>query len=223
MDTRFRAIPEQGYFLQPCNSLPAGAPKHFLGDDGEVTADCSECGMPLTTVLQLDSSDPRLALPPLKAKWFRLLVCGHCRLSASTYTSTGEILCLPDIARGFRSQSAQILQPPPRSAVVVHEIPERILNVRTLALEHRLDEAGDWVKKFDWQRPINQVGGTPVLPEGPPSSPACPLCSEQMPFFACVVCPGASQTADNDQTGEAVCFFLCRGCYAVIGRGSSIT
>jgi hypothetical protein len=136
-----------------------------------------------------------------------------------TLTSLGELLVLGEVAEGEPKltnwTSGKAWPALPETPVVLHAIPERIAEARTLILQGRMAEAADWVQRFDWQSPVNQVGGVPLVLGPGCGIPVCKLCGSNMPFLACAALVSAEATDDEPGPAQTL-FFLCRSCPSVL-------
>ncbi len=219
MGTTLRASPVQAYFLQPCQRPTPEQPKHFLGSFEELEEACPQCARPLQLLLSLDASDGRIGLPVLPGNQLKLCVCGVCHQLQYAIAANGEIATFP-ISRASSPNSETILTPPKFSPVALHAVPDRVVEARTLASEGRLDEAGIWVREFDWAIPSHQVGGRPLIRNGKFPSPICPLCNTAPPFLASVVCGIAGPTVREELEQAQVLFFFCQSCPVVLAIAS---
>jgi len=212
------AIPQQGYFVQSYEQLPAGMPRHALG--GPAAGDsCPTCKCAWVTLMLLDCVDARLELCAFKQGRLPLVVCLQCGESSYALASDGEIAAVPT-PRGQHTSIASLDLLPPRAGdCALHAIPDRITQARELAAERRLEEAGNWAGDYDWKSLTHQVGGSLIAGRAVPSAPACPLCNERLPFFACVAVGNGREEA----APLAVCFFVCRACQSVVAKTAGPT
>ncbi len=212
-----RALPVQGYFLQPYKRLPKELPSHWLGHDDVTPGTCPECAQRLICLLSLEVADARLEIQAFPTARLNLQVCAACKQSSVAVTSAGELISLrtADDNVAFPGGS---LQPPTLTPVALHAIPDRVAGARTLAGEGRLDEAGGWAKTFDWHVPAHQVGGQPALAETAVPNVSCPLCSSPLPFFASVACEATPDISAPETEPAQVLFFICRSCFTVVSQ-----
>ena len=211
------ARPVQGYFLQPYERLPKELPSHWLGNDGAELASCLECDQLLTCLLSLDVADPRLELQAFPTARLNLQVCAACKRSSLSVTSAGELISLR-AAEDALAVPGRNLQPPTFAPVALHAIPDRVAEAQTLAGEGRIDEAGEWVKAFDWLAAAHQIGGQPAWAGTAVPNVSCPLCSSPLPFFASLACETTSDIAAEETAPAQVLFFICRSCFAVVSK-----
>jgi hypothetical protein len=210
----FESCPTQGDLLQPYEQLPVGSPAHQLGGLAETDSACPNCDQPITLLLRLDSSDIRLSLPATAQSRLDLLTCRSCGAANYTITSAGEVLMLPstpDVPRINQFEPT----PPAATLVMLHAIPDRIVETRRLALESRLSEAANWAERFDWHTPVNQVGGVPLGSNPGASLPVCSLCDQPMPYLASVVDQPPDDSGLLGAAWHQTLFHLCRNCIAV--------
>jgi hypothetical protein len=215
----FTSCPVEGLFLQPYAGWPAGAPCHCLGGESDDGGECPACARPLRRLLRLDARDSRLELPRIAGGFLELLRCPQCEVTRYTLTSRGELLVLGEVAEGepkLTNWSPGKAWPVlPETPVVLHAIPERIAEARTLVWQGRIAEAASWVQRFDWQSPVHQVGGVPLVLGPGCGIPVCELCGSKMPFLASVARANAEATDDAPGAAQTL-FFLCRSCPSVL-------
>lgn len=215
----FTSWPVEGYFLQPYAGLPEGAPRHGLGGAPDEGGECPVCAWPLRRLLRLDARDSRIELPRIAVGWLDLLRCPQCDVTRYTLTSRGELLVLGEVTEdkpNLTNWSPGKAWPPlPETPVVLHAIPERIAEARALVLQGRMAEAAGWVQRFDWQSPVHQVGGVPLVLGPGCGIPVCELCGGNMPFLASVVMVNAEATDDDPHPAQTL-FFLCRSCPSIL-------
>jgi hypothetical protein len=215
----FTSCPVEGCFLQPYAGWPAEAPRHCLGGAADDGGECSACARPLRRLLRLDARDSRLELPRIAGGVLELLRCPQCEVTRYTLTSRGELLVLGEAAEGepnLTNWSPGKAWPPlPETPVLLHAIPERVAEARMLVLQGRVAEAADWVQRFDWQSPVHQVGGVPLVLGPGCGIPVCELCGSNMPFLASVAMVNA-ETTDDEPGPTQTLFFLCRSCPSIL-------
>ena len=215
----FASCPVEGCFLQPYAGLPDGAPRHCLGGTSDGGGECSACALPLMRMLRLEVRDTRLELPRIAGGFLDLLRCPQCEVTHYTLTSLGELLVLGAATPGGPSPTNWSLGRTwptfPETPVVLHAIPERIAEVRTLVLQGRMAEAAGWVQRFDWQLPVHQVGGVPLVLGPGCGIPVCELCGGNMPFLASVALVNTEATDDEPSPAQTL-FFLCRSCPSIL-------
>ena len=209
------ALPVQAYFLQPCKEAATGSVRHHLGGGSRLPASCADCDRPLATLLSLDTTDPRLELCGRGLRAIDLCACISCPETRYTFAPDGEIAPITTFAPLSPPRGTELV-PPSYCPVRLHAVPDRIVEVRTLAAEGRLSEAGAWVKEFDWQSPGNQVGGRPAILGGMLPSPKCPTCGVAPPFVAAIVSALGDARRPAEIGTAQVLFFLCLECPSAI-------
>ena len=210
--------PAQGYFIQPRQGAAQAAPQHAFGSPENGPVACPMCGESLVRALRLDTADARLELPD-DSPFLDLWLCATCSMTRYAVSSRGE--CLPARSPDAIQANSPFRTPPP-GPVSLHAIPERIQEARTLARERRLDEAGSWARRFDWHRPIHQVGGEPIPFDSLSAQPACDRCGGEMSYLASVVASEAPECEPLDQPTTQAIFFNCRPCRAILAQRDSV-
>lgn len=129
-----------------------------------------------------------------------------------SFTSAGEILVNAHSSEvKLRMDHGGRIKQTKLQTVLLHAIPERIAEVRSLAGEGRLAEAEEWVADYDWDGPQNQVGGRPQLRDCLMQSPKCELCGRVAPFLSSVLVD-VQLGFESEQHELQLLYFLCRGC-----------
>ena len=147
MDQSFVSEPRQGYFLQPFDGRVASLVHHVLGGPNRWESRCPRCDQTLVMILQLDPRDTRLGLKGIPSPRLPLMCCPGCFSARLDYcfTSAGELLVSERNERAAEGGApTDRMEPPPEEKILLHAIPDRIVEARLLASEGRLVEAQDW-------------------------------------------------------------------------------
>ncbi len=208
----FVSVPAQGYVVDTRRRSRFG--HHFCGEHDIAGAWCPNCDKPMLRLLSLDTSDPRLGLASLGAPLVHLLFCWTCNLAqdATSYRlrNGGGVELLRHRRGGVETDFPYADYPrafPGRSFELVPVTPAEQALLDTLnAGEWRADDLPPDAQHLG--TPRHQVGGRPLLLQGPPDAP-CPECGAPMTFVACC----GDETADGGSfAGNAfvqVVFVLC--------------
>jgi hypothetical protein len=105
----------------------------------------------------------------------------------------------------------------PIEAILLHAIPDRIVEARVLAGERRLAEAESWAGRYGWDQRRHQVGGIPGLVHRIMPNPECGFCGRTMPFLAVVVVEITNGFESKEHELQLL-YFLCRYCANVAAR-----
>lgn len=223
MSSSISSLPSQGYFLTLEAEPSPDQPDHHLGGELANAPACRNCETPFVQLMSLDTRDVRLGLDESDAAKLSLIFCWRCvsgegRLSYSLRGGRPEVRSQTTSTPRFNFPYADYPESFPRVSFRLHPIPDQVTQARELQLEGRLAEGGDWVRKFDFEVPLHQVGGVPCV-ERSITHPVCPDCGEAMPFLALV--------ADDPHLGKPftgierarVLFFHCRACRLISATG----
>lgn len=188
----------RGYLAEYTPKAWKPAYAHRFGGQHTIQgAECPNCRLPLIRYLELDTRDPRLHLDSLGVERLPLLFCPRCPLAVD-----GEFsyrLLATDYIEIVRydpaTESAEDypLAYPERVASLV-PMPDELQLLFRLFNRGYIDDveientAPEWWREF---YPRHQVGGEPLLVlrfSGMPNDGRiyCPVCHEEMAFFACV-------------------------------------
>lgn len=224
MSSSFSSLPSQGYFLTLEANPSPDRPEHHLGGELADGPLCRNCETSFTQLMSLDTRDARLELGGTDAVELPLLFCWRCvsgegRLSYSLRNGPPEVRSQNASTPRFNFPYADYPESFPCVPFRLHPIPDQVTQARTLQVEGRLAEGGDWVRKFDFEVPLHQVGGVPCL-ERSIANPACPDCGGAMPFLALVADDPHQGAPFTGIERARVSFFHCRDCRLITATGS---
>lgn len=214
--SKLNSNPEHGYLLN-FSPEPNNVLHEFCGTHEIRGAVCPNCNKPLLRILSLNAKDRVLNLNEAKTPSVHLLYCWTCSVPFGVFSyrvnsdESIEILHIPE-----RQPESEFGMEGPYDGYT-GKYPTRKVSLEAI------NEASDanWAAARKESEPRHQIGGSPFIEN--PQTPACPICSDEMPLLATICDDAAGNDPWNRQEsstfvgngGVQMLFHFCRECSVV--------